>query len=284
MISEIIATAIDVEIKRELKHWPLGYRHVDDFFLCFDTEIEARSALSAIAKALRAFELDINVQKTRIVPIEDLREDDWTDEIRGIDIGAAGSQGRDLARLFNKAFELSRRDENVIKYTLRKSTAVRIEPQNWEMYEAYVLRAGMVSPNCLPIVTGILTTYNSLGYDLHRDRVLKFCNNIVVPNARVEHHSELVWGLWIALELNIKLPRPVTASLANIHSGVCALVALHLQDQGLLAGTLNTRFWQTFLDSSGLMGPMWMLAYEAPERTGFQVVQRSLRLIRCLDR
>ena len=35
VISEIIATAIDVEIKRELKHWPLGYRHVDDFFLCF---------------------------------------------------------------------------------------------------------------------------------------------------------------------------------------------------------------------------------------------------------
>jgi hypothetical protein len=266
VVSEIVATAVDLEIKSELKRWPRGYRHVDDFFLCFDTEAEARHALSAITKALREFELDINVTKTRILSVEDLREDDWTDEIKGIDIRDSASQGRDLQRLFSKAFELARKDENVIKYALKKSIGVRVHPENWELYEANVLRSGIVSPNCLSTVASILSTYNALGYSLHRDRVLSFCKNIIAPAARSEHHSEVVWGLWTALELSIKLPKTVTAALGGIRSAVSALVALHLRDESLLTGTLDTSSWQSFLNPIGLKGPMWMLAYEASRK------------------
>jgi hypothetical protein len=111
-----------------------------------------------------------------------------------------------------------------------------------------------------------LSTYNALGYSLHRDRILSFCKNIIVPAARSEHHSEMVWGLWTALELSIRLPKTITAALGGIRSAVSALVALHLRDEGLLAGTLDTSFWQSFLNPIGLKGPMWMLAYEAPRK------------------
>lgn len=268
VISEVIATSIDLLIKSELKHWPIGYRHVDDYFMCFDTESDANNALSAVTKALREFELDINIPKTRILTVDQLRDDDWADEIRGISIDTSSkdSQRQDIQRLFSKAFELMRRDENVLKYAVRKTQSVRILEENWELYEAYLLRCAVLSPNCLPNVVGLLTTYGSLNYALNRTRILSFCNNIIVPGARSEFHSEIVWGLWLALELKLRLSRSVTAALGNVRSGVCALVALHLRDEGLLTGSLDTALWSSFLDEAGLRGPMWMLAYEAARK------------------
>lgn len=69
IIAKTIGSDIDLEIEKKLKKWPVGYKNVADFFLCFETAQEADEALAASVAALSEFELQINPDKTKIVPI-----------------------------------------------------------------------------------------------------------------------------------------------------------------------------------------------------------------------
>lgn len=76
IISEIISTAIDLLLRDSLGAWPVGYRHVDDYFLCFNSLLDAEKALTHLRRALREYELDINPIKTAIIEIDQIREDE----------------------------------------------------------------------------------------------------------------------------------------------------------------------------------------------------------------
>lgn len=268
IISEMIATSVDLLIRDILNRWPLGYRHVDDFFLCFNSRRDAEGALTAIRKALREFELDINVAKTRILETATLRGDNWVDRIKSSIIGdTERSQKHEINRFFDLAFEVARHDENAVKYALKRSVGTRILESSWRIYEAYLLRCGLLSPNCVPTMAQILITYHGLtGYDLDKKRIANFCTNILLHCSPNEHHSEVVWTLFLARELGLSLPSSVAKSVAQLQSSVCALVALDLARAGLLRGTLDTSMWASFLTQEGLRGPMWLLAYEATRK------------------
>jgi hypothetical protein len=264
IVSETIATSVDLRVREQLGRWPVGYRHVDDFFLCFNTSEEAQVALAAIVKALREFELDINPAKTIISDAESLREDDWVDRIKSFDISEAErAQRQDIHRFFTRALDLAKEDENALKYALKRSASTVITENNWEVYEAYLLRCGLIAPNCMQTVVQLLVTYESLGYPLTRRKIANFCANVIIPSARAEHHSEVAWALWLACELSVPLPAVSTRALVEMESSVCALVALHLRERGLVRGNLDTTRWESSLDPMNLKGPMWMLVYEA---------------------
>ena len=125
IISEIIATAVDLYLRDKLKRWPIGYRHVDDFFLCFNSRGEAEAALTALRSALREFELDINPAKTRIFETGSLAEDGWVDRLKAAEISTSErEQRRDLSMFFDLAFNVAREDENALKYALKRSAGL----------------------------------------------------------------------------------------------------------------------------------------------------------------
>jgi hypothetical protein len=139
IVSEIIATAVDLHLRDRLKRWPVGYRHVGDYFLCFNSRQEADAALTALKSALREFELDINPTKTRIVETGSLREDGWVDRLKAAEISTSErEQRRDISRFFDLAFDVAREDENALKYALKRSAGTRILAPVWQLYEAYL--------------------------------------------------------------------------------------------------------------------------------------------------
>ena len=268
VVSEIIATAVDLHLRDGLKRWPVGYRHVDDYFLCFNSHEEAEAALTALRNALREFELDINSAKTRIVESASLREDGWVERLKVAEIGTTESeQRRGLGRFFDLAFDVAREDENALKYALKRSAGTRILESVWQLYEAYLLRCGLLSPNCVPTIAQIFITYQGLGgYKIDKKRIANFCGNVILHCAPNEHHSETVWALFLARELGISLPARVGSVISRVQSSVCALVSLDLARAGLLRGTLDTTMWSAALTPAGLKGPMWLLAYEAARK------------------
>jgi hypothetical protein len=270
VIAEIIASAADIDIREQLGRWPQGYRHVDDYFMCFNSSQEAESALSAIVKALREFELDINVSKTQIIRVDDLLEDSWVDPIRSFEFEFqdVNKQRNQIHRFFTMAFELSRAhsDENVLKYALRKSSSFVVKETNWHVYQAYLLRAARAQLNTLQTVTSIIATYNSLAYEIDRARIADFCADVISEAASLAHHSEVAWALWLAIELGIKLPKGLCKPLEAMNSGVCALVALDCRERGLLPTLAVGQSWADAMDADGLRGPMWLLAYEASQK------------------
>ena len=271
IVSEIIATSIDILIREQLGSWPTGYRHVDDYFLCFNTRAEAEHALTCVVRALREFELDINPSKTQIVEAESSHEDEWVETLKQFEIAdEEKQQKKDIHRFFAYALGVAKTNEDALKYALRRSSSKLILSSNWPVYEAYILRVGSVAPNCLQNVTQILTTYAALGYSMSLSKVKNFCSNVIIAGAKAQHHSEVAWALWLAKELNLKLPRSITAELGEMQSAICALIALDLRESGLLVGELDTAAWNAALQESGLRGPMWLLAYEASNKGWLQ--------------
>ena len=84
IISELIASSIDVRAFKSA--WPSGYRYVDDYFLCFESEAEAITALENLAQAARYFEIELNYEKTKIHKVSELLKGLGYDRLRDFEL------------------------------------------------------------------------------------------------------------------------------------------------------------------------------------------------------
>jgi hypothetical protein len=269
IIAEIIGVALDVALKKDLGRWPAGFRFVDDYFLFFETQADAEQALAKLSARLREYELDVNFEKTEVVSVHAFSDDVWTYTLRGLEIAAEGSAQRaSIHHYFDSALELSRNHpgQSVIKYALRRISKIVIAKDNWDAFEAQLLRAALAQPTSLQLVAAFLGTYARYGYALDRDSIGRVCAQVIERSAPLNHHSEVIWSLWICKELGIKLRRSVTMALDRIESACCKLVALDLESAGLLTGKLGRRYFKSLSAPEALNGSAWMLSYEAGRR------------------
>ncbi|MFC4422601.1 RNA-directed DNA polymerase [Cupriavidus pampae] len=266
IIAEAIATAVDMELKKRLKGLPAGFRYVDDYFMFFATAREAESALAALIRSLKEFELQVNFEKTKTSPVLEITDDFWSHRLRSFSIAKAGpKQGADFSHFFELAKELARlnADESVMIYALKKSSSVIVRKNNWDRFEAHVCQVAMGYPNTLQTVARIFSTYKSVGYPLSKARLSRFINALIEDHAPLGHHSEVAWCLWMAKDLGLHLSEENIDLVAEMHSSVCALILMDLNSTGSLTKVPKNTFWKAQEKSSALYDDLWLLAYEA---------------------
>jgi hypothetical protein len=78
VVSEIIASAID---ESAFSRTPPGFRYVDDYFLCFDSEANAIKGMERLSAAARDFEIDLNYAKTSIHHVKDILDEVGLDQL-----------------------------------------------------------------------------------------------------------------------------------------------------------------------------------------------------------
>lgn len=269
ILSELVGTAIDLEIKQAIGRWPQGFRHVDDFSFYFYTENEALRALTAISNALATYELKINIQKTKIIPIEGGQTDSWTHHFDSFVFSVQRHiQRKDLHRFFDLAFSLakSNEDENVVQYALRRVETEIIKSANWDVFEAYLLRCMDSYPNTIPECALIISTYIQ-----HIPSVVKkskkqwtaYLTSRIAEHAPLAHHSEVAWLLWLALHLKTKIGKEAVTQIEQMKSSICLLIALAIENQNLLARKLSRKALPQISSNAALYGEHWMFYYEA---------------------
>lgn len=269
ILSELVGAAIDLEINKAIGYWPQGFRHVDDFCFYFHTENEALRALTAISNALDTYELKINIQKTKITPIERGASDSWTHHFDSFSFSVQRhTQRKDIHRFFDFAFSLakSNEDENVVQYALRRIETEIIKSANWDVFEAYLLRCMDFYPNTIPECALIISTYIQ-----HIPSVVEKSQNLwavyltsrIAEHAPLAHHSEVAWLLWLALHLKVKIGREAVNQIEQMKSSVCLLIALALESQNLLARKLSRKLLPKISSNADLYGEHWMFFYEA---------------------
>ncbi len=70
VLSEIVASSVDASLRKKLKLTNVrAVRHVDDWFMGFDTLGEAEAAVSVLSASCRDFQLEIHPEKTRCVHV-----------------------------------------------------------------------------------------------------------------------------------------------------------------------------------------------------------------------
>ena len=88
IVAEILMSSIDEKIQEKMNEMNgrlKGYRHVDDYFLCFDSEENAEAALAEIQQAAAEYELSVNAEKTKIMKSEDYMGDSWQIQLTMMD-------------------------------------------------------------------------------------------------------------------------------------------------------------------------------------------------------
>lgn len=266
VIAEAIATSVDLLLKNALRAWPAGFRYVDDYFLFFPTLAEAESALAALSRALKEFELQINFEKTHIGPVSEIVDDYWTHQLRSFEIDkGARKQRADIHHFFELAKNLAARnaDENVMTYALKRASSILIKPENWEAFEAHVCHIALAHPNTLQTISQIFATYKVHGYKLNERRIQRTLNALIAEHAGLGHHSEVAWCLWMCKELDVKLEHAGVDLVAAMQSSVCALLLMDLSVSGKLDKAPKEVFWRSVDGPSSLREELWLMCYEA---------------------
>ena len=267
VLSEIVAAAVDSALEKKLKLTGLrAVRHVDDWFIGFDSLGEAEAAVAVLSAACRDFQLEIHPEKTRTVHSPREAVSPWPTALRSLTFGtAARSQRKSIDHFFSQAFHYAALypRENVMSFAVSTSRGLRVLPENWHAYETYLLRAARANATTLPAIVQILASYNSWGYLVGKARVAKLIADLIRNGAPTAFHAEVAWALFLAKALNIKLTAKALKPVTELESSVCALIALDLRSRGLIEGHLHTKLWQQSMNDAGLTSNMWLLAYEA---------------------
>lgn len=267
ILAEIIGATIDEIILRELDYTPSGYRHVDDFFFCFDSYSRAEEALAAVVSAVTTFQLQLNPSKTKLLPLEEFQDENWAHIVGRKKISEEiSAQKDDIIDYFETLNELHKKygDESIIKFALTRSTSFLIHEENWLLYEAYLARMATLYSSNLEIITRIFSTYRQLGYAVSEPLIQRLCNTIIREHAPLEHHSEVVWALYLARDFKVPIDDKAAKEVSKVTSSVCALVALDMREKGLIGKGLDTNIWDGETTKAGLSGPLWLYSYEAP--------------------
>lgn len=269
LIAELIATSVDLELKKRLKSWPAGFRYVDDYFLFFASKTEAENALAALVRSLNDFELQINFEKTATCPVIEITDDFWPHKLRSFEIASTRRrQISDIHHFFELSKDLAVRntDESVMVYALKRASSTVIRKESWDVFEAHVCHVALAYPNSLQHVARILSTYRRIGYPLRTARLSRLVNTLIEDHAPLGHHSEVAWSLWMVKELDLDLSTENIDRLSEVHSSVCALLLLDLEQSGRLPKPPKRAYWKNFESVEALHGELWLLSYEAGVR------------------
>lgn len=272
LAAEIVMAAVDASLRAKVRKLR-GHRYIDDYELAFQTRSGAEQALATLEDALAEFELTINPAKTEILELPQPFHEAWTHEISAFPIrtGSRSQTLSDLIALFSLAAGSSRRRSGPLKYALFRSLQVDIDHvQVWRPFQNLVWSAVSAEPTTMATALDVLseTANQTLNLQVDTDAAAEVIESLVRTHAPIRNASEVAWGLWAAIVLDIKLSASAARAVAKMEDDFVALLALDADDRGLFRGAgLDKSAWETLLDYDGVMsGPHWLLAYESSVR------------------
>lgn len=266
ILSEIVAVAIEANVKRQINFSEQSYfRNVDDVFFGTDTRADADAFVTTWTQALQEYELQVNYEKTSVGELELPEQNEWAFELSHFIAPSKVKSRSRIEHFFDIAFNHARKHpkSNVLLYAVRSSTSLKVTQRDWNIYEDLILRAARLNPTVLPALTEILFDKNMAGFPVDLKKISKLVNDIISTGITSGHLAEISWALFIARGLKIKIPMDLSKKIVHIKSSVCALLFLDMRNRGLVPKSVSTRFWESFMTSSGLRSDMWLLAYEA---------------------
>jgi hypothetical protein len=263
LIAEVIASAVDIGLKRKLGDIQ-GTRYIDDYHLYFASLADAEEALAALHQISGDYELDINDLKTEILELPEPIDPHWKTQLRSI-VLANDDHAMSIRAIFDRAAELARLapQDNVFTYLTKKIEAavgkLGLTEDDWQVTEALLLRAAVGEPAALPTILRIFENHGRTP-----ERVEDALSAICLHHAPLQQSSEVAWALWTAKRLDVSLPQEVADAVSFVDDDIVALVALDLYNNDLLPESDNGfALWSAYMTSENLYLDHWLLAYEA---------------------
>jgi len=275
IISEIVATAIDIQLKKRLGKKLHGIRIIDDYLLFFKEQYECKDALSNLHDIFNDFELEMNPTKIKILELPYILEPRWVSDIRQFHfrnspkkasiINKVTIQKTDLINYFSRVNEYCRLfpDDNVLKYSLKRFHKGDILKKNISLFESLLLKSTLAQSSCIPDVARILIKNIESRYKGKNERITRTISELIRIHSNYSNDFEIAWALWLAKEMNLKIKNNVYDDLSKLDNPIVVLLILDLREKDLISDKIKETNWKKFLVKEQLYDDHWLLAYEA---------------------
>lgn len=266
LIAELITSRVDDSLKENLPSTITRFRYIDDFYFFCRTLSEAEIVLTQLTKSLNDFELELNPDKTKIVEMPVEFEPDWVSELREFKFsGFSKKQKIDIINYFNKAFAYSKKYPNdfVIKYAITRIKNKKFSKENWIIYENLLLQSVLSEPSVIKVVLEILLKYSNIDYSIRKNVVKATLYAIFDANIIHGNTYEILWSLWVAKSLKIKVNADYANMLILMDDPLIALVINDMISQNLISSKIDRSIWKQHESFEGLFSEHWIYAYEA---------------------
>jgi hypothetical protein len=167
VVGEVIGSALDRAILEKIGKNHVGYvRNIDDFCIGASDLASAEAILHALQESLRAYELELNDDKTSIKEANTLIDESWIHELDLVLESSSKDVVKAIDRAFDRAFHLanSTSSDSSLKYLVR--TVDRLTSTDvvyFKDVEHSIIRSMVSYPHCLDYCVLLFLKQHSLG-------------------------------------------------------------------------------------------------------------------------
>ena len=208
VVGEVIGSALDRAILEKIGKNYVGYvRNIDDFCIGASDLASAEAILHALQESLRAYELELNDDKTSIKEANTLIDKSWIHELDLVIESSPKDVVKAIDRAFDRAFRLanSTSSDSSLKYLVR--TVDRLTSSDIVSFgdvEHSILRSMVSYPHCLDYCVLLFMKQHGLGKaneGLWSDVISRELGR----HLSLSHDHETAWLLTALVGANIKI-------------------------------------------------------------------------------
>ena len=264
VLAELVACGVDRELRTQYSDSAAEtLRFVDDFAIGANSIDETERLKAALRRALHAFELEINEEKTFPEEVHHLNYASWRQEIRR-QVPTSSAKPPEWQRFFDAVMHIAAQNpkENVELYALKRSREGMVFSSDWPVMESHLLVIYRFNNTLLPIICSIVINRNALRQDVNLKRMKDFIATNLRRLTENDKALEISWMLFLAKALKIRLHKKDVEAITLLENSVCALLLCDLERLGLVP-KLNKGKWNQYANLDGLRSHMWLYAYES---------------------
>lgn len=265
LIAEVVASAIDEALRTKVGIGPRdASRYIDDYTISSGADHSGNNLIAALRQAAAQYELELNNDKSAILPTSSRHDNGWKQEVRSyVPRGPSGDAE------FQHFFYLVGRicdahpDTNVEKYAFQNARTAFILATNWTKVQSNLIAAYRRNASLVSFLVEITLLRQIERNDVELPKLTEFLEHRLPLLARENRTGEIIWFLFLAVRLRIQLSAPSVQPLTEIDNSMVALLIALCVDRELVVGAINFTNWNSALSGDGLRSGMWLYAYES---------------------
>lgn len=259
IVSEIILCTVDNKIQERFKNIKCR-RFVDDYYIFTKDSYEIQSIISFIRNELGKYELLLNENKVEITESPFSYGKEWVEELK-LYIHL------DKELFLNKAINLfnSYNDISILRYGITVISLHKFREKEWITIQSKMINIWTKYPSISDL---IIKVFLSNSKSLKRNDIKNAIYTILERNIQLNNHQEVIWTLWIAKILNIKISSSYLERVIKSKNSIAIIIVLDMISSKQVVNSRGiTNAIKELLDfleeEDNLMwSEYWLLAYE----------------------
>ncbi len=268
LIAEVVASALDTHLQNRLGMGARdASRYIDDYTLSNADGAAGEELLAVLRQSAAIFELELNNEKSAIVPTSHRQNIGWQQAARAHLPRPLGGRAN-ISEIQHFFYQIGRvcaahPDINVEKFGLQHARSVLVNADDWGTLQFNLINAYRRNPSLVSLLVESCLLRQVAHADVQTDILVEFIENRIPVLARANRTGEIIWLLFLAIRLNVSLSANRLSPLFSIENAFVALLVVCLEARRLVLGNIDRALWDRSISADGLRSPMWLYAYEA---------------------